>query len=427
MIQGIEQNPKLGYYKVGDRIFYSKPEAYLYATKSKIEPTWYFNNTEFAKLDWTVEPELSLRELYRLRAQQLRDRYDYIRLELSGGSDSTTVAYSFLLNGIHLDEVVFRYPAQTDKGMTGDAADTSPTNTLSEKEFAADPLLRWISTNFPATKVTVHDYSENLLNEKYLDDESWIFTTRDWFQPGHGIKHSNFGSNEQRALADSGKQICLLYGVDKPKVGLINDSWYAYFEDVHPNQPSPIVGPYTNLTSELFFWTPDLPEIIVKGSHMIKDWFDMPANQNLKYLARFPISTASHRTQYENIVKTIVYPDYDPATWQTTKATNSFYNEMDYWFHVNLADTKYQHNWKSGLKYLLANIDPKYFKYQNNVPVGISFNNSLFFHLGKSGDYNKTRPFTNRGYLEKAGTITQIQDKKIKFYNTQDDIDKPIW
>ena len=28
-ISGIEQNPKLGYYKAGDRTFYSKPEALL--------------------------------------------------------------------------------------------------------------------------------------------------------------------------------------------------------------------------------------------------------------------------------------------------------------------------------------------------------------------------------------------------------------
>ena len=358
-MNNIEQNPKLGYYKIGDQIFYSKPQAYLYATKVGIEPTWHFNNVEFAKIDWTIIPELSIRELYRLRAQQLRDRYDYIRLELSGGSDSTTVAYSFLLNGIHLDEVVFRYPAQIDKGMIGDAADTSPNNTLSEKQFAADPLLHWIKTNFPATKVTVQDYSENLLNDDYLKDESWIFTTRDWFQPGHGIKHNYFGTKEQCALADSGKQICLLYGVDKPKVGLINDSWYAYFEDVHPNQPNPVVGPYTNLTTELFYWTPDLPEIVVKGAHMVKDWFDLPMNQNLKYLARFPISMVNHRTYYESIVKSVVYPDYDQATWQTTKPTNSFYNEMDHWFHVNMADTKYYDAWQSGLTYLVDKIDPK--------------------------------------------------------------------
>ena len=100
MITGIEQNPRLGYYQVSDKIFYSKPEALIEATRVNHWPEWKFNIKTYAGLDWAQEPAQDLRELYRRRAQQLRDQYDYIRLECSGGSDSTTVAFSFLLNGI---------------------------------------------------------------------------------------------------------------------------------------------------------------------------------------------------------------------------------------------------------------------------------------------------------------------------------------
>ena len=190
MIQ-IEQNPKLGFYKVGSEIFYSKPQAYIYATKTKQSIHWNFNNLEYAKIDWSVEPETNLRELYRQRAQQLRDRYDYIRLECSGGGDSTTVAYSFLLNNIHLDEVIFRYPKTGEKDATNDPFNTKPTNTLSEYQFAAKPLLEWIKTNYPKTRVVIHDYSENMLEQESSRDESWIYNTRDWFQPGHGDKYKS--------------------------------------------------------------------------------------------------------------------------------------------------------------------------------------------------------------------------------------------
>jgi len=97
----IEKNPKLGYYTVGSEKFFSKPMALLAATELNQFPDWHFNKKEFASIDWSIEPATDIRNLYRLRAQQLRQQYDYIRLEFSGGSDSATVLYSFVNNGIH--------------------------------------------------------------------------------------------------------------------------------------------------------------------------------------------------------------------------------------------------------------------------------------------------------------------------------------
>ena len=64
----IEHNSKLGYYRVGNRIFYLKPDAYIYATQTGELPDWQFNPIEFAKFNWESEPETYLRELYRQRA-----------------------------------------------------------------------------------------------------------------------------------------------------------------------------------------------------------------------------------------------------------------------------------------------------------------------------------------------------------------------
>ena len=104
MIQ-LENNPKLGYYMVGDKKFFAKPQALVEATTSGHFPEWHFNRPVFENITWDQEPETDLRMLYRLRAQQLREKYDWIRVEASGGGDSTTAIFSFLLNGIHLDEV----------------------------------------------------------------------------------------------------------------------------------------------------------------------------------------------------------------------------------------------------------------------------------------------------------------------------------
>lgn len=414
-MNNFESNPKLGYYRVGDQTFYSKPTAYLYATETGQTPEWIFNPIELAKFNWTEEPTVGLQELYRLRALQLREQYDWIRVESSGGGDSTTAIFSFLLNGIHLDEVVFRYPEKFDKDLTNDPFNTNPDNTLSERQFAAEPLLDWIKTHYPKVKVTIHDYSENILEETYMKDESWIFTTRDWFQPGHGIKHTNFGTREHKLIADSGKKICALYGIDKPKVCLIDNKWYVYYLDLQVNHACPIVGEYSNITSELFYWTPDMPELVAKQAHMIKNWFDMPQNQYLRHLVSGVRSGAAQRTSYEWVVKSIIYPDYDLQTWQTSKPTNSFYNEMDHWFHVNLAKTPYYNVWESGIKYIVDKIDPKFLEFQLNRAVGLICNSSSLYYLGDSKTPTQRPAFVNHGHIDQLkNNYVAVENKKIK-------------
>ena len=412
-ITGIEENPKVGYFKVGDRIFYSKPQAYVYATEVGIDPVWNFNAAKFAGLNWTVMPETSIRDLYRLRAQQLRDRYDYIRLECSGGADSTTAAFAFLLNGIHLDEVIFRYPKSGEKNAVSDAHITKPENTLGEYEFAAKPLLNWIKTNFPKTIVRIHDYSENMISTRDSRDESWVFNTNNWFQPGHADKHSHFHTNEHKLLADSGKKICALYGIDKPKMTIINDNWYLYFSDFQATHGNPQRGAYDNITTELFYWTPDLPEILIKQAHLIKQWFDMPENQQLKYLVQHPNHDVSKRTAYEQVSKSIIYPDYDLNTWQTSKPTTSFMNEMDYWFHQNFTDTKLYHVWEAGLDLLMSKIDPKYFSYEFGKASGLKAQLSPYYYIGPS---NTAVPpaIPNRDYRKIPMILPTVKDKKLQ-------------
>jgi hypothetical protein len=376
----LEQNPKLGFYTVGDKIFYIKPLALIEATKSGHFPVWNFNNDIFGNVHWQVEPETDLRELYRIRAQQLRDKYDYIRLEVSGGGDSSTAAYSFIKNKIHLDEVVFRYPKTGEKNVSADPFNTKPENTLSEWEYAGKPFLQWVADNSPKTKITFHDYSQDMLNKGH--NEEWVFRTKDYFQPGHAFKHTVDAVDSHKQTLDQGKSVCMLWGVDKPKVCIKDGKWYLYFMDVQANNANPEVGQWTNITNEYFFWTPDMPELLCKQAHIIKNWFDLPHNQYLQHLARWPNYSFSQRTTFEHIIKPLLYPDYDPTTFQTSKPTNSFYNEMDYWFYQNFKDTPAYSVWKAGLQHLVDNIDIKYFNKEMGTPVGFVGFLSPFYCLG---------------------------------------------
>jgi len=376
----IEQNPKLGFYQIGDKKIYVKPNALIEATKTNQFPEWHFNREVFDNYIWDQEPEINLRELYRIRAQQIREKYDYIRLEFSGGGDSSTVAYSFINNGIHLDEVVFRYPKTGERGATDDPFNTKPENILSEFRYAAKPILDWISIQSPKTKIVIHDYSEDMLQSKH--DESWVFESRDYFQPGHPFKHKVDALDSHKQTLDRGKNVCMLWGIDKPKICIKDKKWYLYFMDIQANCANPSVGEWTNITNEYFFWSPDLPELLAKQAHIIRKWFDLPCNQHLQHFARWPNYSFAQRTAFEHIVKPLIYPDYDPTIFQTSKPTNSFYNEMDYWFYTNFKKTHSYRAWKAGLQFLVGNIDKKFFNYELGKPVGLIGFLSPFYYLG---------------------------------------------
>jgi hypothetical protein len=376
----IGENPKLGVYTVGSNTFHGKPQALIEATKTNQFPTWDFNNIVFDKLDYTVEPEVPLLTLYKIRAQQLRDKYDYIRLEFSGGSDSATALYAFINNDIHIDEVVIRYPKTGEKDVEADPFNYKAENTLSEFKYAAVPILEWLKLSAPRTKITIHDYSIDMLTSTY--DEGWVFNTKDYFQPGHSFKHNPIGMKEHKILADSGKSICILYGLDKPKVCIQDKKWYMYFIDVIANHSVSTFGDYTNMTNEYFFWTPDLPELVLKQAHVVMNWFNLPGNHHAQYLCRWPNYSYTQRSAYEHLIKPLIYPEYDPTTFQTNKPSNSFYNEMDQWFYKNLDGTEQYQIWKAGLRFLVDKIDPKYFNYEGKEPVGFVGFLSPFHYLG---------------------------------------------
>ena len=64
----------------------------------------------FSDVYWEQEPTESLEHLIKLRCEQLRDAYSYIRIMYSGGADSTTMLNAFIKNKIYVDEIhCYRY------------------------------------------------------------------------------------------------------------------------------------------------------------------------------------------------------------------------------------------------------------------------------------------------------------------------------
>ena len=176
--------------------------------------------------------------------------------------------------------------------------------------------------------------------------------------------------------------MCLLSGIDKPKICIKEGKWYLYFMDIQANSSNPNIEEYTNVTNEYFYWTPDFPELLLKQAHLIKNWFSLESNKHLQHLVRWPNYSFAQRTTFEHLVKPLIYPDYDPTTFQTGKPTNSFYNEMDHWFYTNFQHTDVYNTWQAGLKLLTDQIDPKFFNNEMGRPVGLVGFLSPFYELG---------------------------------------------
>ena len=359
------KNPKLGFYEVGKDIFYNKVEALEAATRLKIpfeSVHWNFNDEVFKRIDWTQEPDLALTSLYEARARQLREKYDYIIINCSGGSDSTTALFSFINQGLHVDEIIVRYAKSATQGKKPNIHDFRPENEWSEYFFAVKPMLRWLQKVSPKTKITIHDHSLDAFNDHNYFDENFVYWCGDFQSPGFITRFQHNTLIENLREFDKDKKIAIVFGVDKPKLHLRGNQLYLFFVD-GPMQPGlvPTFTDHTNITSELFYWTPDLPEMVSKQCHELKKWFLTPQNQAyIRILDSNKTKDPHFRTLYETVLKGIIYPDYDLGTFQAHKPTKRTLQEWDFWIK-DFTDTQGYNVWVDGLRYLAKNIDPEFF------------------------------------------------------------------
>ena len=98
---------QFGYYLVGDHKTYSKIEALEYAHLLNTPVKWIFNDAVFSTHPWHIDTGVDIKILYKKRAEQIRNKYDYIVIWYSGGVDSFTMLNTFKENKINL---VQRFP-----------------------------------------------------------------------------------------------------------------------------------------------------------------------------------------------------------------------------------------------------------------------------------------------------------------------------
>jgi hypothetical protein len=218
-----------------------------------------------------------------------------------------------------------------------------------------------------------------------LDGEEWLKNTVEHLHPQYVTRWSMTRDKNQLITMDRGLRTAILFGVDKPKVCIKNGQYHTYFVDIVANsfrggfnRPE-----YDNMDYVFFYWTPDMPEIIVKQSHMIRRWFEL--NPQLKPILQWPNSDYTKRQAYEIIVRSIIYPEWNLNTFQCAKTTSTVYSEWDDWFFKEFRGTSTYDSWFKGIAHVEKHVDKKYLKYDfdNRFDGFVGMING-FFALGNT-------------------------------------------
>ena len=391
----LAKDPALGFYEINNQIYWDKASALIAGTKAGLgynDLHWNFNDNVFASYDWSVEPPGNIKDYYYARAKEIREKYDYVILNCSGGADSTTMLYSFVNQGLHVDEVFVRHASAGTKKYQADNTERNAANEHSEFEYAALPLLKWLETKSPRTKITVHDFSLDILNDNLTWDENFIHWCGDYVTPGCVVRYTHAGQLESLRTFDKGKKVGILFGTDKPKMFLVDGNYYVAFADraVHSALPAAVNNGYNNVSVELFYWHPNSMPLVAKQCHLIKNWFEHEHNRRMQYMLDSNwLTSPANRTSYEALIKGIIYPDYDLSTFQVDKPTRSVYQEWDYWIN-DFKDSAGYKVFMRGMTHLYKNISSSFFVTNTagttHMPVNTGF--TWEYHICFSNKYH---------------------------------------
>ena len=316
-------------------------KTHIEALKSKKQCWLYYCDDFYQKVKWKIEPTLSLDELYKLRAQEIRDTYDHVILCLSGGIDSRTVLETFYKNKIHIDEIV------SVGAFSQDLYTGSDENNNDEIYYNVKTLLN--DLNLPKTKIRDIDYSElftDINNFSILKNygNEWALNMGYWKSI-----HNYFWYDIKKHIVNNDKKTCFILGTGKTRLEVIPKP-YIVFSEVD------ITGycwkyQQDNLYRENFYFGPTEigAEIVKKQAYIMYNAYQKMKNGN--FFAR----------EYINIYNNVIY-NYSLLNIPTRKSTNSILSIRDKYIKRK-TDSELYKIYSDGLRKLSVEVGLEYKKF----------------------------------------------------------------
>lgn len=335
---------RYGYFEVDGFKTLSKFEAWELSKGNFEKIHFNFNDDHMSKFDWTKEPVEDIYELYRQRAQDIRNRYDYLVLMYSGGVDSHTVLETFLNNGIKLDEVL-------SFGNT-DVEDKS-TKMNQEVFNKAIPFIQQLDLNRLGIKhrfVEIGDIMIDQYNDNYHFENFHYYTNGAANNWCIAVRSHVFKSkiSDHMKLAEQGKSICYIWGFDKPSIGHIDGNWcFRYVDSLVDlgarqfNNRVILKERFSNFHDEPFYISREFPQISIKQAHLLvkymqtikdgsadlKKFWDLPNTG--PYVEHNPGNFLGKKA-----VDGCIYPKADLSSFGDDKVKNSvIFTARDSWFN----------------------------------------------------------------------------------------------
>lgn len=364
--KNLDKNKSLGYYSVDNELYFSKLDACQVGTLKNIHPTWHFNEEAFSRVDWQNNPPGTLYDWYKARAQQIRERYDYVVIYFSGGSDSQTAVDAFLDNGLFIDEIITTVSLEISEKNINKKDIYDARNIDLEFVYTVKPAIEKIKQRSPQTKITVKDLTKSALNFfQQNSSDDFIEECTEFLMPQAVIKWNPSLWKDHKLILDRGKKVALITCIDKPMLIYKEGKYYAYFIDTICNGfKGSLNTEYDNVDRLFFYWTPDMPELTIKQSHAIVDWFKQNPHKN--YVIDGHQNIVKYAGQMELTIKSLIYPEYMHLNpFQVRKARNNFVNAHYHYFDQEFKKIKEYDKWLENVLSLQLKIDKKYFKYEN--------------------------------------------------------------
>lgn len=373
---------KYGCWISGGITFDNKIKALEYASKTGSKVRFYYHDHIWSSFDRSLLGKIPLTLLYKERAQQLRDSYDYLILYYSGGSDSHNILQTFLNNNIKLDEVRVRWakPLIDGKFYTPNIKDTSARNGVSEWNFCIKPELEKLRSTHPEIKINIIDYTDQLLSfDSSVEKIERAFDEYRWYRGAFGSFVQRF--NKDLYLPTNRGKEGHIFGIEKPILQISDKTIDLVFLDQFlENTSLPLC--YFNNEIECFYWAPDFPLITMEQAYQVASYIkhqkliENGLLDKLDYIFTGDIenySPESFANKYKTnslmyIQKEILFKD----TWDNSKFSagkpNDARSDWYFWAHESLELDSLKKNYEIAVSNSFSSIDDSLLlKFENSV------------------------------------------------------------